>query len=110
MVVKCPFCSRQWNHIDTTRPRSTGPHSQCAHLHGHLQQLAQHCGYSLGEMKDVLKADCPFWPHREIKVGKSIPRMVPISETDMNSADEAQAIEWCHMRADELGVTLREGE
>lgn len=108
MVTNCPKCGYQWNKVDTSRPRSTGPHSQSAHLHGHLQTLAQFCGYSLGEMKDVMKADNAFWPHHEVKVG-SVVRVVPISEADMNSVDESLAIEWCHMRAAEVGCVLQEG-
>jgi predicted DNA-binding transcriptional regulator AlpA len=69
-----------------------------------LQQLAEHTGYSMSELKEVMKADLSDWPHVE-RFG----RMVAVSEADVDTAVEAAAIEWCHMRAAELGVVLREG-
>jgi hypothetical protein len=58
----------------------------------------------MSELKDVLKADLADWPHVE-RFG----RMVAVSEADLDTAVESAAIGWCHMRAAELGVVLREG-
>jgi len=96
----CPRCKFQFS---VYRARTTGPGSQSAHLHGHLQQLAEHTGHSMGEIKDAMKADLATWPHEEI-----FGRMVPVSEADVDTAVEASAIAWTHMRASELGVVLRE--
>jgi hypothetical protein len=104
--LKCPKCGHEF--IPTSgRPRSTGKYSQSAHLHGHLQQLAQHCGYSMGELKDAMKEDCAFWPYHEVVLGSTV-HMVPISEADATVEVESQAIEWVHMRAAEVGCPLRE--
>lgn len=97
----CPACGRPYPRAGL--PRTTGPGSQCNHLHGHLQQLAEHTGHSMGEIKDAMKADLATWPHEEI-----FGRMVPVSEADVDTAVEASAIAWTHMRASELGVVLRE--
>jgi hypothetical protein len=89
------------------RVRSTGPNSQCAHLHGHLQQIGRELGYSLEEVKAVMKADCIDWPHSKVTVhGRTV--MVPISEADATTDVESAAIEWCHMRAAEQSILLRE--
>jgi len=101
--MKCPKCGYEL----TVRPRSTGKYSQSAHLHGHLQQLARHTGYTLGEIKEVMKEDCEGWPHHEVVLG-GVVRLVPISEADATSVDESAAIEWTHRRAAEMGVRLVE--
>lgn len=96
--------------IDTPfKPRTFGPGSQSAHLHGHLQQLAVHFGYTLGEMKDVMKDDVAEWPREERKLGKR--RVLrPVSEADVSTAVESRAIEWTHMIAGEEGLVLVEGK
>jgi hypothetical protein len=83
---------------------STGRWSQCAHLHGHLQQLAQLTGNGLKKMKKDMKEDCPWWPHEEVN-GK----MVPISTKEITPAVASKAIEWCHQFAAEYGFHLKEG-
>ena len=103
-MERCPACGQP---IRNARLRSTGPRSQSAHLHGHLQQIATECGYHMGEIKDVMKEDLASWPVRCIKVGSTI-QSVPISESDATPAEESDAIEWCHQRAAELGIVLRE--
>jgi hypothetical protein len=104
--ARCPQCGQRLPSL-TSRPRTTGPKSQCNHLHGHLQLLAQETGYTMGEMKDVMKEDCPFWPQKVVRVGKRT-QTVYASEADVDTETEAAAIEWCHVRAAELGIVLRE--
>jgi len=89
------------------KPRSTGPKSQSAHLHGHLQQLGRHLGYSMEEIKSVMKYDCIEWPRHQITFKGQI-YLVPISEADASSAVESAAIEWCHMRSAEFAIMLVE--
>jgi len=101
------FCAACGQPILDKRPRSTGPRSQSAHLHGHLQMIAEHCGYNMGEMKAVMKEDCVGWPHKEVAwLGRT--HMVPISEADATVEVESVAIDWCHVVAAELGIVLRE--
>lgn len=99
----CPACGQRIR----GRARTTGKWSQSAHLHGHLQQLGKELGYSLGEMKAVMKEDCVDWPRKPVAFhGKSY--MVPLSESELDTVEESAAIEWTHMRAAELSITLRE--
>jgi hypothetical protein len=92
-----------------SKPRTFGPGSQSAHLHGHLQQLAVHFGYTLGEMKEIMKDDVPEWPTEERKLGKR--RVLrPVSEATVSTVVESKAIEWCHMVAGEEGLVLVEGK
>jgi hypothetical protein len=100
----CPKCGFE---IAGVRPRTVGKFSQSAHLHGHLQQIARHTGYTLGEIKEVMKEDMVDWPRHEVKLGGVI-RLVPISEADADTVSEAAAIEWTHVKAAELGVRLVE--
>lgn len=100
----CPRCGYA---MGLERPRSTGRYSQSAHLHGHLRQIADFCGYHLSEIKDVLKEDLSQWPTRTVTIGQTT-QNVPISEADASSAVESAAIDWCHQRAAELGIALRE--
>ena len=99
-MARCPKCGYQFS---IYRARTTGPGSSSNHLHGHLQQLAEHFGYSMQEMKQAMKDDLPQWPHVE-RLG----HMVAISEADVSMEVESAAIGWCHMRAAEYGVELRE--
>ena len=55
------------------------------------------------EIKAVMKEDLPEWTHHLV-MGK----MVPISEADATTVIESAAIEWCHRRAAEMGIVLRE--
>jgi hypothetical protein len=104
--VKCPSCHYVWEPVKG-KPRTTGPFSQSAHLHGHLQQIGKELGYSLNEIKAVMKEDCIDWPrHQVVFHGKVY--MVPDSEADATTITESAAIEWCHVRAAELGIELIE--
>lgn len=104
--ARCPQCGQRLPSL-TRRPRTTGPESQSNHLHGHLQLLAQETGYTMTEMKQVMKEDCPFWPQKAVRVGTRV-QTVYLSEADATVDVEAMAIEWCHMRAAELGIVLKE--
>ena len=97
----CPCCGRPYN---SGLPRTKGPGSQSAHLHGHLQQIAKHIGCYMGELKEAMKYDLPDWPMKFVLQHK-----VAASEADVNTFIESQAITWCHVKAAELGVVLREG-
>jgi hypothetical protein len=64
-------------------------------------------GYSMNEIKEVMKADCPGWEWEEVRVGKTV-KMRPISESRATPAMESAAIAWCHMRAADLNIILAE--
>jgi len=85
--------------------RSTGRYSQCNHFHGHCQQIADHTGHTLGEIKQFIKDECNAWPTE--RIGK---RFVKISESKLNSKEEAEAIEVTHRIAAEFDIPLIEGE
>jgi hypothetical protein len=103
-VKWCAVCGQP---IRDKRPRSTGRYSQSNHLHGHLQQLAEHCGYHLNEMKAVMKEAVTEWPRKRVSFGGKTYN-VPISEAEASVVEESAAIEWCHHMAAELQVVLRE--
>jgi hypothetical protein len=64
-------------------------------------------GYSLNEIKTVMKEDCIDWPrHQVVFHGRTY--MVPDSEADATTLTESSAIEWTHVRAAELGIILVE--
>jgi hypothetical protein len=91
------------------KPRTTGPKSQQAHLHGHLQQIADYCGYYMSEIKEAMKEDISDWPRKIIDVGDTR-RTIYMSEADADTVLESKAIEWTHVKASELGIILYEGE
>lgn len=101
----CPRCGYA---LGMDRPRSTGRHSQSAHLHGHLRQIADHCGYHLSELKELLKEDLVAWPTIVVSVGRKTKHNVPCSEAEVSSVVESAAIDWCHQRAAELRIALIE--
>ena len=92
-----------------SKPRTFGPGSQSAHLHGHLQQLALHFGYDLAEMKLVMKDSVPEWPVEERRFGRTV-KVRPVSESTVSTVVEAAGIEWCHRVAAEEGIVLVEGK
>lgn len=85
------------------KPRTSGPKSQQAHLHGHLSTIAESLGYYMSEIKEAMKADLTSWPRR-IVMGQTI----YMSEADADTVLEAKAIEWCHVKAAEFGIRLIE--
>lgn len=100
----CTVCGQV---IRNARPRTTGPRSQSAHLHGHLQVIAAETGYTMGEMKQVMKEDMPTWPTKAVRF-RGREYVVAVSEADVDTETESAAIEWCHQQACELGIVLRE--
>ena len=92
-----------------SKPRTFGPGSQSAHLHGHLKQLAIHFGYDLAEMKLIMKDCVPEWPVEERKFGKTV-KLRPVSEATVSTVVESAGIEWCHRIAAEEGLVLVEGK
>ena len=97
-----------------SKPRTFGPRKQKADdpvyqsnmLHGFLSQLAIHYGYTMGEIKEIMKDDVPEWPVEPRKVGKRM-KLRPVSEADVSTVVEARAIEWCRMIAGEEGLVLK---
>lgn len=100
----CPACGRPYPSKGGL-PRTTGPLSQNHHLRGHVRQLADHTGFSMGEMMQVVKAETVGWPTREIRG-----RTVWASEADVSVEVAAEAIERTHVMAVDLGVVLEEGK
>ena len=96
--------------LDTPhRPRSTGWKSQNHHIRGHARQLCDYTGFTMREMMDVIKEECPNWPveYREFR-GKR--RAVYASEADISVEVASEAIEICHRIAADNGWTLKEVE
>ena len=97
-----------------SKPRTFGPRKQKPDdpvyqsnmLHGFLSQLAIHYGYTMGEMKEIMKDDVPEWPVEPRRVGKRM-KLRPASEADVSTIIEAKAIEWCRMIAGEEGLVLK---
>ena len=89
------------------RPRSTGWKSQSHHLHGHIRQLCEATGYTMAEMKQVVKEDTPSWPV-EFKEFRGKKRTIYASEADVSVEVESEAIEICHRIAADLNVRLIE--
>ena len=87
------------------RPRSTGENSQNHHLWGHSEQIGEHLGYDRREMLYLIAEMTPGWPMAEYN-GKMIPR----SESLIDSETSARAIETAHRIAIENGIRLREGD
>jgi hypothetical protein len=97
-----------------SKPRTFGPRKQKPDdpvyqsnmLHGFLSQLAIHFGYTIGEMKEIMKDDVPEWPVEKRRIGKRV-RLRPVSEADVSTAVEAKAIDWCIMIAGEEEFVLK---
>jgi hypothetical protein len=84
------------------RPRTR---SQQNLLHLLLTRLAEHCGYTMNEVKQVMKEDVVGWPVKLYNVG-SVVREEYMSEADASVELENAAISWCEMRLAELGVVV----
>jgi hypothetical protein len=106
LVVDIPFKPRTFG---PRKQKPDDPGYQSNHLHGHLQQLAIHFGYTMGEMKEIMKDDVPEWTVEPRRIGKRV-KLRPVSEADVSTAVEARAIEWTHLIAAEEGLVLREGK
>ena len=97
------------------RKRSTGPHSQNAHLNGHVVQIAQETGQDFEAVKLYVKRQAiarglPLKTRPDGAIVYSIvdSQPVPISETDMDTTQCGWCIEELHILAAELGIALRE--
>jgi hypothetical protein len=87
------------------RKRSTGYKSQSHHANGHIQQIAAYTGDDFDSVKIALK-------HEAIAAGYPFDtimgRVIPWSETRIDTAQCAILIETCHRIAAELGISLKE--
>ena len=77
--------------------------NQNALLHDLCAQFGQEIGYTQAEVKDLAKMEV-FGPiEREVKGVKLIELK---STADMDTKELGQLIDWIHVRAGEMGVTL----
>jgi hypothetical protein len=105
----CPWCGKDVN--APPKLRTTGWHSQNAHLNGHCAQIARETGNEFQDVKAGIKL-------RAIKRGFPEPRLVKVkgrkpveilkSEADCTTVECAMLIEEAHQVADELNIVLRE--
>jgi hypothetical protein len=97
------------------KKRSTGPWSQNHHLNGHAMQIAQETGQSFDDVKLYAKRAAIPWglplklkPNGDIVYSIVDGQPVPISETEMDTAQCGWVIEELHILAAEFGIVLRE--
>lgn len=90
------------------RPRSTGPHSQNAHINGHIQTIAEETGCSFDAVKAHVKrlAVDHGYPFATLPDGSIAPK----SEADASVEDAIVLIETIHAFAAEYGIALKEGD
>ena len=86
--------------------RTTGPHSQSAHLNGHIQQIAEATGNDFDAVKMYVKQEAIAmgWPFNTLPNGDAL----PLSETQVDTKQCGAAIDACHILAGDLGIVLRE--
>ncbi len=89
------------------RPRTTGWKSQNHHLRGHVRQLCGYTGFTMQEMMQAIKEECPNWPV-DFKEFRGKRRTVYASEADINVEICSEAIEITHRIAADLAVRLVE--
>ena len=94
------------------KKRTTGKNSQCAHLHGHLQQLvtdptSEVCGTDMDALAYAMRyrAISWGWKYRLIDGLK-----VPYDDPEGTSYEYGRYIDCVHHFAAEIGFTLYEGE
>ena len=89
------------------KPRTTGEHSQNAHINGHIQQiaLATDNGFDLVKLACKQESLSAGYPYKKIA-----DQIVPLSESEIDTEQAAILIETIHRVAAELGVVLTEGE
>lgn len=88
------------------RPRTTGPHSQNAHLNGHIMQICQETGNDYDTVKTAIKnlaVSQLGFPYKEIAG-----QIVAQGESDSSTAECALLIEAAHLLAADLEMILRE--
>ena len=118
LVVPSPYCNliaallrRKKDHyyrIRIDRPRkarTTGDRSQNHHINGHCQQIAIETGNNFETVKTYCKeqAISEGYPYDEFG-GK----MIPYSETRIDTVQAGVLIETIHRLAAELGIVLEE--
>jgi hypothetical protein len=98
-----------WVQITLTRPgkpRTTGWHSQNAHIAGHGTQISAETGCSFEAVRMRMKQLCPGWPHEIMPDGSSW----PMSEAQADTLQAAALIETYHSFAAEYQIILIEGD
>lgn len=88
------------------KPRSTGKHSQNAHLNGHIQAIAEFTGEDFDNVKFHVKRKALKYgyPLTTTKLGETIPQ----SESDCSVEECAMLIKAVHEVADFLDFKLKE--
>jgi len=87
------------------RRRSTGPGSASNHFHGHAAQIAGALGYTMDQMKYILKCEAGAMGYPS-EMWKGL--VIPKSEADATPEEESALIETSHRIAAENGVELKE--
>lgn len=97
------------------KPRSTGKHSQNAHLHGHIAQIAEETGNDFEDVKTYIKRQAmgrgyppKFDEQGDIVYSLNDGYPVPQSERDATVDQAGMLIEEAHILAAELGIILTE--
>jgi len=99
VVTTCPKCGA------VKKPRTTGEHSQGAHINGHIAQIAQETGNDFDTVKlwckrEAMSEGYPFDSFKGV--------MIPWSETRLDTIQAARFIETIHRLAAELEIRLIE--
>lgn len=89
------------------KARTTGEDSQNHHINGHIQQIAIDTGNNFDDMKTACKYEAISrgYPFRTIRG-----RVIPYSETEIDTIQAGYLIDTIHQIAAEMGIKLREGE
>lgn len=97
------------------RPRSTGPHSQCNHINGHVQDICAYTGDDFNDMKVFLKRRAmgrgfpPMTnPDGSIVYSRLDGEPLPMSEADASVEQAATILDAVHQFSDEEEVYLTE--
>lgn len=87
-------------------PRTTGKHSQNAHLNGHIMQICQETGNDYETIKycvKMLAVEEMGYPYKTVAG-----HILPQRESDCNTEECALLIEASHVLAAQLSIVLRE--
>ena len=80
---------------------------QNAKMHAMIREVAQHVGYSDGELKDYIKSE--YGPKRKVRIGKR-EVVIPKSTRDYNVMECADIIEVLYMLGAECGCVFQDPE
>ena len=117
MVIKDCIDKKRRLHVliePEPKARTTGDYSQNHHLNGHIQQIAKITGQPFEDIKKYVKQQAITlgYPMKTI-AGNPVTDMwgqvVGISEKDATTEQCALLIESVHKLADDLDITLEEG-